>query len=150
MERIFKRKGLPTELSRLPFIESMFNRHARSEAGAVGLWQFMPRTARMYGLKISRHRDDRKKPMRSTRAAARFLKDYYRAFRSWPLAITAYNHGITGIRQASKQLRTKDINKIIRSWRGNRFGFAAQNFYAEFMAAVELEKYTSQYFGKSS
>jgi membrane-bound lytic murein transglycosylase D len=146
MQNIFEAHSTPPELTRLPFVESMFNPVARSHVGALGLWQLMPDTARMYGLRVGQFGDDRLNPTKSTTAAARFLRDYFRELKAWPLAITAYNHGIRGVRQAVGSLQTRDLSQIIHGYRGPAFGFAAQNFFSEFMAALELELFPGQYF----
>lgn len=90
---ILRRYGLPEELKFLPVIESAYNPSAVSRAGAAGLWQFMPSTARMYGLKINSEVDERFDVIKSTEAAARLLKDLYRKFGSWELALAAYHCG---------------------------------------------------------
>lgn len=90
---ILKKYGLPEELKFLPVIESAYNPSAISRAGAAGLWQFMPHTARLYGLKINSRVDERFDIIRSTEAAARHLKDLYEKFGSWELALAAYHCG---------------------------------------------------------
>jgi hypothetical protein len=92
MQRIFRDEGLPVELAYLPLVESSFNVRARSSVGAVGMWQFMPETGRKF-MRVDTAVDERRDPMRSTRAAARLLKENYRILGNWPLVITAYNHG---------------------------------------------------------
>lgn len=134
MEKIFRQHGLPPELTRLVYVESMFNIKARSKVGASGLWQLMPATARAY-ITVNRQRDQRNSPFHATEAAARVLKSNYQALGTWPLAITAYNHGQGGMRRAVKQTGSRDLNKVIAQYRSPSFGFASQNFYAEFVAA---------------
>ncbi len=137
MREIFAARGLPLELTRLPLVESSFRNDARSFRGAVGMWQFMPGTGRLY-MRVTRLLDERKDPLEATRAAARLLQDNYRALGTWPLAVTAYNHGRAGMRRAVRQLGTRDIVTIIRRYRGRTFKFASKNFYAEFLAAVHI------------
>lgn len=110
---------------------------ARSKAGAVGLWQFIKATGKRY-LTITRRRDDRRDPIRATEAAARLLKHNYEALGSWPLAITAYNHGKEGMLAARVAVGSSAIEDIISGYTGPRFGFASRNFYAEFLAALEV------------
>jgi membrane-bound lytic murein transglycosylase D len=134
---ILRRHNLPVELAALPMVESAFNPAARSRRGAAGLWQFIRSTGRKY-LIITRKRDDRHDPVRSTEAAARLLKDNYEALGSWPLAVVAYNHGKAGIQNAREQLGSDAVEEIIARYDGPRFGFASRNFYPEFLAALEL------------
>ena len=147
MEDIFRREGLPVELTRLPFVESSFNIHAYSKAGAAGIWQFIPSSARIY-LELNRVEDSRRDPLAATLGAARHLRDDYRALGSWPLAITAYNHGRGGVARAVEKLGTTDIVKIIDDYDGKAFGFASRNFYTEFLAALEVERDYKEHFGE--
>src|SRR5437870_1189634 len=146
MERIFREEGLPVELVRLPLIESCFNLHAYSKVGAAGVWQFMPATGRRF-LRVDNLVDERRDPIFSTRAAARFLAEMHGSLGAWPLAITAYNHGPEGVARAVAQLGTTDIVTIVRDYHGNAFGFASRNFYAEFLAALDVERNYREYFG---
>ncbi len=137
MRKVFVARGLPVELAYLPLVESSFRNDARSFRGAVGMWQFMPGTGRIY-MRVTRSLDERRDPMEATRAAARLLQDNYRELRTWPLAVTAYNHGRAGMRRAVRQVGTRDIVTIIRRYRSRTFKFASKNFYAEFLAAVHV------------
>ncbi len=145
MQQIFREEGLPIGLTYLPLIESSFNIRARSRAGAVGLWQFIRSTGRKF-LRIRGAVDERKDPLESTRAASRLLKENYAVLGNWPLAITAYNHGREGIIQAMSQVGSDDLVEIIRNYRSRSFGYASKNFYAEFVAAVEVAKNADEYF----
>jgi membrane-bound lytic murein transglycosylase D len=147
MEEIFRREGLPVELTRLPLIESSFNLQATSKVGAAGIWQFMPSTGRIYAMRVSDAIDERRDPLIATEAAARFLRSNYERLGSWPLAITAYNHGPGGVATAVSTVGSSDIADIIRYYRGRAFGFASRNFYPEFLAAVEIEKNHKKHFG---
>jgi membrane-bound lytic murein transglycosylase D len=147
MEEIFRREGLPTQLTRLPFVESSFNVHAYSKVGAAGIWQFMPASARIY-LELNEVQDSRRDPLYATLGAAHHLRDDYAVLGSWPLAITAYNHGRAGIARAVKAVGSDDIVTIIKRYQGKAFGFASRNFYAEFLAALEVEQNYKTHFGE--
>jgi len=108
------RAGLPTDLVWLSLIESGHNPSIVSPAGAVGLWQFMPETARTYGLTVDRWVDERQDPERATEAAVRFLADLYRRFGSWDLAMAAYNMGHGGMLRAVKKFNTNDFWELAR------------------------------------
>jgi len=138
--------GLPAELAVLPHVESSFNPAAYSKVGAAGLWQFMRSTGRRY-MRIDSAVDDRLDPFRSTEAAAQLLAYNYRILGSWPLALTAYNHGAAGVRHAKDTLGTDDIVKIVRNYNGKTFGFASRNFYVSFLAALEVDRNPEKYFG---
>jgi membrane-bound lytic murein transglycosylase D len=139
MEQIFvKEFGLPKELTRLPFIESSFDYTAHSSVGAAGIWQFMPRTARVYKMAVGRYVDERRDPIKATRAAAKYLQTAYKALGSWPLAIISYNHGVGGVRSKLKKAGNRDLESIIEDPNERFFGFASTNFYPEFLAAVEV------------
>jgi len=146
IEATFLENGLPKELIMLPHVESSFNYQAYSKLGAAGMWQFTRSTGRLY-LTISYDVDDRLDPVRSTEAAAKLLKHNYDVLGSWPLAITAYNHGPNGMKRA-KALHGDDFNKIYNEYKSRSFGFASRNFYAEFLAALEVATHHEKYFGK--
>jgi len=134
MERIFRSHNLPIELTRIAFVESMFNESALSKVGASGIWQFMPATAQQFML-VNSNIDERNSPIKATEAAARLLSRNYSSLKTWPLAITAYNHGAGGMSRAVRTVGTRDLGEIIKNYRSKSFGFASRNFYAEFLAA---------------
>jgi membrane-bound lytic murein transglycosylase D len=146
MEDIFREEGLPVAITRLPLVESSFNLRAYSKVGASGIWQFMPFTARRF-MNITDAVDERLDPIVSTRAAARYLRDNYERLGTWPLAITAYNHGPGGMARAVRELGTTDIGTIVLRYGGPSFKFASRNFYSEFLAALEVERDYLQYYG---
>ena len=146
MEAIFRAEGAPVALTRLPLVESSFDGRAHSKAGAVGIWQFMPATARKF-MRIDAAVDERLDPFVSARGAARFLRQNYERLGTWPLAIIAYNHGPAGIARAVRKLGTTDVSRIIERYRSRSFRFASRNFYPEFLAALEVEENHRDYFG---
>ncbi|HWO43854.1 MAG TPA: transglycosylase SLT domain-containing protein [Candidatus Eisenbacteria bacterium] len=145
MQKIFREEGVPVELTYLPMVESSFNVHARSSAGAVGMWQFMPETGKRF-LRVTDAIDERKDPFASTRAAARLLKENYRILGDWPLAITAYNHGAEGIARGVAVVGSRNLVDLIRQYQSPSFGFASKNFYAEFLAVLEIMEDREQHF----
>jgi membrane-bound lytic murein transglycosylase D len=145
MQQIFRDRGLPIELTYLPIVESSYDMNARSSAGALGMWQFMRTTGRHY-MRVDRSIDERRDPIESTRAAASFLKQTYETLGNWPLAITAYNYGPGGMARAVKEMESDNLVDLIREYRHPYWGFPPKNFYAEFLAAVEIGKNVNQYF----
>jgi membrane-bound lytic murein transglycosylase D len=104
MERIFEEQGVPPVFTRLVFVESMFDRDARSSKGAYGLWQFLDSTARPH-LAMNYAVDERRDPIASSQAAARVLAENYELLRSWPLAVKAYNTGAPGLVRTLRRSR---------------------------------------------
>jgi membrane-bound lytic murein transglycosylase D len=141
-----RKSGVPESLAALPHVESSFNPEARSFVGAAGLWQFTAGTGRRF-MRIDSAVDERRDPFRSSEAAARLLKSNYGELNSWPLAITAYNHGTGGMRRAIRATGTDNIETIVRNYDGPAFGFASRNFYVSFLAAEEIERNAEKYFG---
>jgi membrane-bound lytic murein transglycosylase D len=109
------------------------------------MWQFMPETGKKF-MRVDTTVDERRDPMASSRAAARLLKENYRLFGNWPLAITAYNHGTDGILRGIKAVESGDLVDLIRGYQSPTFGFASKNFYAEFLAVVEIATNSDNYF----
>jgi membrane-bound lytic murein transglycosylase D len=145
-EAIFKEEGMPIALTRLVMVESMFNMNAISHAGASGVWQFMPGTARKFGLRVSKTVDERSDPILSAVAAARMLRYDYDIMGTWPLAINSYNAGRRHLERAIAALGTRDIVKIIRRYRVGSYGFASRNYYPEFLAACRVYDNRATYF----
>jgi membrane-bound lytic murein transglycosylase D len=146
MESVFTRFQLPPEIAYLPFVESGFNKHAVSKVGASGIWQFMPYTGKLY-LRVDEVVDERNDPMRAAEAAARLMKQNYQLLGDWPLAITAYNHGTAGIAKAARETGSRRLAEIIPKYENANFGFASQNFYASFLAALHVAKNSETYLG---
>lgn len=135
IKQIFDQYNLPDDLIFLPIIESYFNIKAKSPAGAVGLWQFMPQTGRMYGLEINKWIDERFDVEKSTIAAALYLKDLYLIFDDWFLALASYNIGEGNIiRRINKYGGTNfwDINSYLPR--------ETRNYVPNFIATVSVVK----------
>jgi membrane-bound lytic murein transglycosylase D len=145
MEEKFQEMGLPVELTRIPFVESSFNEKAFSKAGASGVWQIMPRTGRAYMI-VSDRIDERNSPLKATLGAALLLKSYYHSVKTWPLAITSYNHGIGNIHVAIRKAHSTDLATIIKKYHSGDFKFASANYYSCFLAALHAEKYNELVF----
>ena len=144
--RVLEQHGVPAEIAALPHVESSFNPAAYSKVGAAGLWQFMPSTAKRF-MRVDSIVDERLDPDSATEAAANLMLYNYRLLGSWPLAVTAYNHGPGGLRRAQEQLGTSDIAVIVKRYQGATFGFASRNFYVAFLAALEVDRNAEKYFG---
>ena len=112
MKKILREKNLPEELFYLALIESGYNPHAQSRAKATGIWQFMNRTGKRYGLKVDNWVDERRDPEKSTYAAAEYLKDLYEMFNCWYLAAAGYNAGEGKVLQAMKRAKSQDFWEI--------------------------------------
>jgi membrane-bound lytic murein transglycosylase D len=126
--KILKEEGLPLEMANLALIESGFNPNAYSRAHAVGMWQFIGSTARLYGMRVDWWVDERRDPVRSTRAASRYLRDLYTVFDSWELALAAYNTGQRGVERAMKRSRSNDYWEL-------RLPRETRDYVPKFMAA---------------
>ena len=135
--QILRAHGVPAIIASLPFVESMYNYRARSRVGASGGWQMMPGTARQY-LQMDAAVDARSDVWLAAEGAAKLLADNYQRVGSWPLALTGYNHGITGIARAVRQVGSARLDTIIEHYQSRTFGFASRNFYAEFIAAATV------------
>ncbi len=144
-KRIFASHGLPADLTYLPCVESSFNFKAYSKFGAAGIWQFTRSTGKRYMI-IGYVVDERRDPYISTDASARLLKKNYAELKNWPMAITAYNHGLAGMRRAKNAKGSYE--NIVRTYRSRSFKFASRNFYSEFLAARHIAKNPEPYFGK--
>lgn len=144
IKQIFRELDLPEDLAYLPHVESSFNPKAYSKFGAAGIWQFTHSTGRRY-MRIGYTVDERRDPIISSRAAAKLLKDNFYKLHNWPMAITAYNHGSTGMLRAKR--RKGGYETIFKEYRSRIFKFASRNFYSEFLAARDVAKNYYRYFG---
>ncbi len=139
--------GVPAALVALPHVESSYNPRAYSRVGAAGIFQFIRSTGRLY-MRVDHVVDERMNPHLATIAAAKLLRDNHTRLKSWPLAITAYNHGVAGMARAVRKTGTRDLGVIARKYKGRTFGFASRNFYTEFLAAWHIHQNPERYFGK--
>ena len=135
IKRIFHSHNLPEELAYLPHVESSFNPEAYSKAGASGLWQFTRSTGKTY-MRIDDLVDERRDPIIASHAAAKFLKRNHSLLDSWPLALTAYNYGTSGMMRAKKAKGSYE--NIFLEYQEGYFKFASRNFYPSFLAALRV------------
>lgn len=142
MREIFKKHGLPEDLVFVALIESGFNPYAYSRARAVGPWQFIRGTGKLYGLRIDTWVDERRDPIKSTDAAARYLKDLHEQFGSWPLAMAAYNAGENKIVRALAKAKTADFWDLQLTWYIRR---ETKGYVPKFMAATIIAKNPERY-----
>jgi membrane-bound lytic murein transglycosylase D len=139
LTRGLRAEGVPEELANLVFVESGFNMHAKSVARAVGPWQFIRGTARIFGLEMTAYKDERRDPELATRAAARYLRRLYTMFDgSWPLALAAYNSGEGTVMRAIKKQKTTDFWKL-------RLPRETQDYVPKFLAAMEIASDPERY-----
>ena len=146
IDAVIREKGLPAELAVLPHVESSFNPNAYSSAAAAGMWQFGRATGQRF-MRIDHIVDERMDPYIASNAAMSLLEYNHSVLGTWPLALTAYNHGAGGIARAVRETGTTDIETIVANYRGRAFGFASRNFYAQFLAVLDVENRASDYFG---
>ncbi len=139
-EEEFSKRGLPDELKYLSIVESGLNPKAISRAGAGGLWQFMPSTGKMYGLKVDYLIDDRLDPYLSTVAAAKYLESLYRQFGDWELALAAYNCGPGKVRRAIRRSGYKKSFWEVYPWLPRE----TRNYVPQFLAFVYIMNYRAE------
>jgi membrane-bound lytic murein transglycosylase D len=142
IQSIFAQEGLPQDLAMIAFIESSFLPHARSPKAAQGIWQFMPRTGREYGLKSNGVVDERSDPEKATRAAARYLGYLHEIFGDWYLAMAAYNAGEGKILRAMQRTGAHDFWALASTSAIRR---QTQNYVPAFLASVLISKNPSHY-----
>ncbi|MFM7841828.1 MAG: transglycosylase SLT domain-containing protein, partial [Nitrospira sp.] len=142
VEKIFAQFQLPADLVFLSLVESGFNPKAYSRARAAGPWQFMQATGKSYGLRVDDYVDERRDPIKSTVAAARYLRDLYDLFGTWPLAMAAYNAGERKIQRALKQARAESFWEIAQT---KFIKPETREYVPRFMAAAIIAKNPDQY-----
>ena len=141
----FRSLSVPIEMAALPHVESSYNPAARSNVGASGIWQFTRSTGRRF-MQVDHVLDERNDPFTATRSAGKLLAYNYSITGNWPTAITAYNHGLGGIRRAMREFGDTAYVDILRKYDGRTFGFASRNFYVAFLAAKEVDQNVEKYF----
>lgn len=142
IQDILTEHGVPAEMYYLAMVESGFSRKARSHAQAVGVWQFAASTARLYGLRVDKEVDERLDIIRSTRAAARHLKELYAEFGSWNLAMAAYNCGVGCVRRAVRRGGTKDFWQLARK---RLLPAETVHYIPKFQAALQIGRHPERY-----
>lgn len=144
IEAVFRQKGLPIALGRIPFVESSFNDVAHSKVGAMGIWQFMPSTAAEL---ISRSKRERwADPVWQTRGATRLFTMYRSVLPDWGTTVTSYNSGVGRVRRLVEKHRLRGIEGLLALPEPDNLGFAGQNFYAQFLSANLVEAYKDDLF----
>lgn len=142
IQEYLREAGLPEDLAYLAMIESGFNERAYSRARAVGIWQFIKGTGKNYGLTINSYIDERRDPIKSTRAAVAYLSDLYEEFGSWHLAVAAYNAGEGKIRKAIKKYDTTDFWEIAQ---GKYLKLETKRYVPKLIAAILIAKEPAKY-----
>ncbi len=142
VERIFSEFNLPSDLVYLSLVESGFNPYAYSRARATGPWQFMKGTAKVYGLRVDQYVDERRDPIKSSVAAARYLRDLYDLFGAWPLAMAAYNAGEGKVMRALQKAQAESFSEISKTRLIRR---ETKEYVPRFMAATIIAKNPDRY-----
>jgi membrane-bound lytic murein transglycosylase D len=142
IRQVFAEEGIPQDLAFLAVIESGFRNDAKSRARAVGMWQFIRSTGRIYGLSYNRWLEERRDPVKATRAAARYLKRLYEITGDWYLAVSSYNAGPLSLDRAAQNLGTRNFWDMARSrWLRNE----TKNYVPELCAAILVGRHPDRY-----
>jgi membrane-bound lytic murein transglycosylase D len=142
IHQVFREEGIPTDLVQVAMIESSFLPHARSRRAAQGIWQFMPRTGRHYGLRSNAVIDERSDPEKATRAAAHYLAYLHELFHDWHLAMAAYNAGEGKILRAMERTGLADFWQLATS---GSIRAQTQNYVPAVIAALLISKNPAHY-----
>ena len=159
VDTVMKQSGLPADIRYLPFVESSYNPAAYSKVGAAGMWQIMPRTARVLGLELNATIDERLDPEAATRAAAKYLLNARSSLTKLarsidpsirdeeisPFVITSYNYGVNGMRRAIRNVEP-DYLTVLNNYKSPAFQVAVKNFYSSFLAARHVALNSARYF----
>ncbi|MCC6141794.1 MAG: transglycosylase SLT domain-containing protein [Nitrospira sp.] len=142
VENIFSEFNIPSDLVYLSLVESGFNPYAFSRAKATGPWQFMKGTGKVYGLRIDNYVDERRDPIKSTVAAARYLRDLYDLFGTWPLAMAAYNAGEGKVMRALHKVQGETFSDISKT---KLIRTETKQYVPRIMAATVIARNPDQY-----
>ena len=142
VEKIFSEFNIPSDLVYLSLVESGFNPYAFSRAKATGPWQFMKGTGKVYGLRIDNYVDERRDPIKSTVAAARYLRDLYDLFGAWPLAMAAYNAGEGKVMRALHKVQGETFSDISKT---KLIRTETKQYVPRIMAATVIARNPDQY-----
>ncbi len=148
LKAYFEKRGLPSELTSIPFLESSFNPKAHSKVSALGVWQFMPLISSYYLPRRSTLMDYRSNVGLSSIAAANLLFENHKIMKKWDLTVTSYNSGTKHLLNSRRKLASLDVRleDIIRSSQSETFGFASKNFFSEFLALAHVLAYEEELF----
>ncbi len=148
MEEIFRRYSLPPDLVRIPLVESSFVTKAKSKASAVGVWQFLEKSAMEYLVVDKKSKiDERLSPIKSTYAAARMFQRNIRILGDLGLAIIAYNHGPRNLMKLRHKYSGDNLVELLKLKKNTPLGYASRNYYIEFLALLHAERYRDEIYG---
>ncbi|MBO7610911.1 MAG: transglycosylase SLT domain-containing protein [Elusimicrobia bacterium] len=139
---VLREYNLPEDLQYLPIIESLFNNNATSKSKAVGMWQIMAHRGKALGLQINYWVDERKDPVKATRAAAKYLRELFVLLNDWHLALSAYNRGEYGL---IRDMKFSNSSSILEMKERNALPKETQNYVPQFIASVKIAKNPEEY-----